>query len=179
MTQQINPGRLQYAPLQKAIYQMQPIPELLGTSSQWLQDYRIADYVGRRELGDADPQWQRPGPLWSEKLFEDQGGFLYRFRGNDEFDIAVFATFLVVEINPGKDNTEFLVIAPLTPEQDVEELPYAAFLKGQNTSQLQDRLRDKEQQTLFSAEIERLIAQLRQPVSNAAGGFFSRLFSRH
>ena len=168
MTQQINAGRLQYAPLQKAIYQMQPIPELLGSSSQWLQDYRIADYVGRR-----------PGPLWSEELFEDQGGFLYRFRGNDEFDIAVFATFLVVEINPGKDNTEFLVIAPLTPEKDVEELPYAAFLKGQNTSQLQDRLRDEQQQSQFSTEIERLIALLRQPVSNAAGGFFSRLFSRH
>lgn len=179
MNQQINPGRLQYAHLQKAIYQMQPIPEILGTDSPWMSDYRIADYVGRKELAEADPQWHRPGPLYSEELFEDQGGYLYRFRGSEAFDIAVFVTFLVIELKPGKDNTEFLVIAPLGSEQDDEERPYAAFLQGQNTQQLQDRLRDTGEQQAFSAEITRLIDILRSPATNAAGGFFSRLFSRH
>jgi len=179
MTQQINLGRLQYAPLQKAIYQMQPIPEILGKDSEWLKDYRLADYVGRKELAEADPQWHRPGALTSQELFEDQGGFLYRFRGNEEFDIAVFATFLVVEINPGKPNTEFLVIAPITPEVSEEEQPYAAFKKGHNTRQIQDRLKDKEEQERFSTEINQLISILRKPTTDTAGGFFSRLFSKH
>jgi len=179
MNQQINPGRLQYAPLQKAIYQMQPIPEILGKDSEWLTDYRLADYVGRKELAEADPQWHRPGTLTSQELFEDQGGFLYRFKGNEEFDIAVFATFLVVEINPGKPNTEFLVIAPITPEASHEETPYAAFQKGHNTRQIQDRLRETEEQKAFGTEIGSLISILRKPVSGAAGGFFSRLFKKH
>lgn len=179
MNQQINPGRLQYAPLQKAIYQMQPVPEILGKDSEWLKDYRLADYVGRKELAEADPQWHRPGALTSQELFEDQGGYLYRFRGNEEFDIAVFATFLVVEINPGKPNTEFLVIAPITPEVSEEEQPYAAFKKGHNTRQIQDRLKDNEEQERFSTEINQLIGILRKPSTDTAGGFFSRLFKKH
>jgi len=175
----INTGRIQYSHLQKAIYQMQPITDLLGHDSSWLQGYRIADYVGRPELGDADPKWSHPGAVTSEELFEDQGGFLYRFRAGDALDVVVFATFLVVEVNPATPQTEFLVIAPIPPEEQEEELPYAAFLKGQNTASIQDQLRDETNQQAISIEITTLIEKLRQPAMDTRTGFFSKLFNRH
>jgi hypothetical protein len=175
----INSGRIQYSHLQQAIYQMQPVSELLGHDSQWLKGYRIADYVGRPELGDADPKWSHPGPVTSEELFEDQGGYLYRFHAGEELDIVVFATFLVIEVRPGTQQTEFLVIAPIPLEQQEEELPYAAFLQGQNTVSIQDQLREESNQQSISSEIDELINRLRQPASDARTGFFSKLFNRH
>lgn len=175
----INPGRLNYAPLQKAIYQMQPLPEILGGQSDWFENYRIADYVGTPELGEADPKWKRPEPISSEELFEDQGGFQYRFKGSDEFDVAVFATFFVIEINPGQPRTEFLVIAPIPEQEKTEELPYSAFLKGQNTATIQQNLQDSFHQSSFSEEVTRLIERLRQAAPDAKTGFFTRLFNRH
>jgi hypothetical protein len=175
----LNPGRLNYAPLQKAIYQMQPLPEILGGTSRWFEGYRIADYVGVPELGEADPKWKRPEPIFSEELFEEQGGFLYRFKGSAEFDVAVFATFFVVEINPGQDRTEFLVIAPIPEQEQSEELPYSAFLKGQNTATIQQDLRDSFHQSSFNEEVTQLVKQLRQAIPDARNGFFSKLFNRH
>jgi len=175
----INPGRLNYAPLQKAIYQMQPVPEILDRDSRWFAGYRIADYVGRPELGEADPKWKRPEPVYSEELFEDQGGFLFRFRGNDEFDVAVFVTFYVIEIHPGSEQTEFLVIAPIPSENESEELPYASFLKGQNTQNAQKQLEENVHQASFSEEVSILLEKLRQATPDARTGFFTKLFNRH
>ncbi|RMG55379.1 MAG: hypothetical protein D6717_08150 [Gammaproteobacteria bacterium] len=177
---EINRDRLQYPVLEKAIYGMQPLPELVQ-DSRFLDGWRIADYVGRPELGDADPRWKVPVPVTSEELFEDQGGFLFRFTGRpgeDGFDVAVFATFIVIELRPRTQRTEFLVLAPIPPAADEEELPYAAFLEGQNTKGLQERLRETDAQADFADEMLRLIQRLRTPMQDARGGFFSRLFGR-
>ena len=177
---EINRDRLQYPVLERAIYGMQPLTELVG-DTRFLEGWRIADYVGRPELGDADPRWKAPVPVTSEELFEDQGGFLFRFTGRpgeEGFDVAVFATFVVVELRPRGPRTEFLVLAPIPPRSEDEELPYAAFLEGQNTRELKDRLREADAQRAFADEIERLVARLRTPQREARGGFFGRLFGR-
>lgn len=177
--------RLQYSLLEQAIYQKPTIAELLQQDCPALGRYCISDYVGSPSMKD-DPTTDntRAAGFFDDKAHKETLEFVGTGESNNrDFNIAIFATFLAVEINPGTEHAEFLVLIPRrSPEQ--ENAMYAGLMKSQNTDHLRQQLAENEDLgEQLASEVDWLITYLRSPPAQATAetsssdSWFSRLFS--
>lgn len=177
--------RLQYSLLEQAIYQKPTIAELLQQDCPVLARYCVSDYVGSPSMKD-DPTTDntRAQGFFDDKAHKETLEFVGTGENNNrDFNIALFATFLAVEINPGNEQAEFLILIPRrSPEQ--ENAMYAGLMKSQNTDALREQLAaDPALREQLASEVDWLLAYLRAPQAQAAPqtssseSWFSRLFS--
>lgn len=173
--------RLQHSLLERAITGKKTLAELLDCSCQVLGDYCLADYVGNPALKKDKTVDNRH----ARGFFADQGAWQETKILNSEqrVSLAIFATFLVVEIDAGKEIAEFLVLVPKRePEQ--EGGMYVGLMKSHNTDALREQLAaDMAVAGQLGSEVDALLAWLRQPNKNqatASENWLGRLFSnRH
>lgn len=174
--------RLQHTWLEQAIYQKQLLGELTGHDCKLLDAWCIADYVGNPTMKQEPGDHRR-----AHRFFEDQGAYRKTVTYSAEqpskrnYDVAIFATFIVVEINPDTDHTEFLVLMPRrNPEQ--EGGMYTGLMKSHNTDKLLDTLQQPEQEQQLAEEIGAVLNKLQstppttQP--SPANNWFKRLFKQ-
>jgi hypothetical protein len=169
--------KLNHTALESAIYGGKELPDLIGPTHELLAEYAVSDYVGSYLL---DTQRFSPGsaPPDAARFFEDQGAFVQAIPGQplgQPFNLSLFATFLVVEIEPGSPEVEFLVLAP-RPEEELQDAPYAGLMSSRNTDQLRDALADNAATGRLFEDIARLLEYLRSaPTAPAKAGWLSRL----
>lgn len=171
--------RLQHIRLEQAITGKQTISELLDAPCTALNNYCLADYVGNPAL----KQDKTEDNSHARGFFADQGAWRETqvLNQNDKITLAIFATFLVVEIDAGTEVAEFLVLVPKRgPEQ--EGAMYAGLMKSQNTDALCERLAaDAAARTEMTAEVDALLNWLRVPPAHQAAvseKWFGRLFGK-
>jgi len=182
------PQKLQHQPLEHAIYGKYSLAELLAQSTDsidaLLNDYQIADYVGSHTAKTDGYDKNDLRKTVARVFFEDDGGYKATIECADEpFNLAIFATFIVIEINPNTADVEFLVLVPQRPDS-VQQARYAGLMKSQNTDQLLHDLNNaKNPQALLdvTTQIKQLLHYLRQTSVQASpkkqtGTWFKRLF---
>jgi hypothetical protein len=175
------PTRLDHQALERAIGEQTALTTLLGRAPARMGDWRVADFVGSVQLDR-----ERFGPhdligASAELFFEDAGAHSRTLAGAEfgrDFDIALFATFVVLAIRPLTETTQFLVLAPRTQSQG----PYSGLVAAQNTDALCAELAgDARLRAGCFADLSDLLAALagapRPPVPPKPG-FWRRLFPR-
>jgi hypothetical protein len=169
--------KLQHARLERVIYQRTPLGELIGELAGSLAPWRVADYVGSHQIDRSRFGAQDLIGATAVLFFEDAGAHLESFPGEPHgrpYNLAVFATFLVVEIRPLTPEVEFLVLAPPLTETG----PYAGLVGSQNADALRAHLREPEGLRAALAAIDALLVQLAAPPKARRRGLLSRLLRR-
>lgn len=181
MASKIRP-RLDHGRLEQAIYGEIPIGRLIGDETMPLANYRVADYVGNATI---DPGRDSTDPIaaTAERFFDDQGAHIETLRSPDlapDLNVAIFATFVVIEIRPLTPQVEFLVLAPPRIGDDRAPTPYLGLMRSQNTDALVHALaRPDARAELFQAIAKLLPALARKPREPRSGkGLLRRLFGR-
>lgn len=171
--------RLQHSRLEQAITGKKTLAELLDCPCQVLSDYCLADYVGNPAL----KQDRTVDNSHARGFFVDQGAWRETkiLNAEQRVSLAIFATFLVVEIDAGKEIAEFLVLMPKREPQQ-EGGMYVGLMKSHNTDALRQQLADDVAVAdQLGSEIDTLLAWLRQPKKNqatASENWLGRLFSK-
>lgn len=170
--------RLQYARLEQAIHKNQTLSGLLAMSCELLGNYCVRDYVGSPSMKkDHSADNTR-----AKGFFEDVGAWRNTIVLNVDagLSLAIFATFLAVEIDAGTDQAEFLVLAP-KPHPEQGGGMYVGLMKSHNTDQLCQLLTDDpDASEQMAKEVSALIEWLRVPVvekPSVSDSWFGRLFS--
>nr|CAA6828290.1 MAG: Unknown protein [uncultured Thiotrichaceae bacterium] len=169
--------RLQHARLEQAIHKSQSFSELLDIPCEVLGNYCVRDYVGSPGMKQ-DPTTDNTR---AKGFFEDQGAWreTLTLEAGEGLSLAIFATFLAVEIDAGTDTAEFLVLAPKrSPEQ--EGGMYVGLMKSHNTDSLCQLLADDASASgQIGKEIAALVEWLRMPLAeqpSVSESWFGRLF---
>lgn len=166
---------LSHARLEKAIYTSQSIAELIDSDTPLLKDYRVADYVGNSQIG-----LTTGAPTSARAFFEDAGAYVTHYPGSDcgkDFDIAVFATFLVVEIHPDSPHTEFLVLAPRQAEALIGGA-YVGLMASQNTDGFREQADEPSRREALMDDVEALLNALAAQARTPPKGLIQRLLGR-
>lgn len=178
--------KLRHNLLEQAIYGKKSISALVPHGQSALGMYLIADYVGSHTAKTDGYAKHDLRKTVASVFFEDDGGYkkTYVFEQKD-FNLAVFATFVVIEIRPNTESVEFLVLIP-PRDESLQEARYAGLMKSQNNDQLLNLLDDSvDALAKVETHIEDLLTALRSdavmPQSNHTaqkklGNWFSRLF---
>jgi len=157
--------RLRHHRLEKAIYERRPIAEMLGRASPLLDPFAVVDYVGHHQLDEARFQAADPVKATAQVFFEDQGAYQYTHDGTAHgrsYNLAVFATFLVLEIEPHTQRTQFLVLAPRQPA-GAEGGAYIGLMAS-------NAIADLERSLQSPSELEHLWQDLDELLDWLAGG---------
>lgn len=169
--------RLQYARLEQAIHKNQTLSGLLTIPCELLGNYCVRDYVGSPSM----KKDHSADNTYAKGFFEDVGAWRETIvlTADTGLSLAVFATFLTVEIDAGTEQAEFLVLAPKRdPEQDGGM--YLGLMKSHNTDQLRQLLTDDPHASeQMAKEVSALIEWLRVPVAeqpSVSDSWFGRLF---
>lgn len=176
---------LDHTLLEKAIYAHQSVHRLIHTPSPLLADYWVADYVGDPLIGQAQMPDKDLSRADARTFFEDSGAFITQYVGwrrsdvaRHDFNLAVFATFLVVEIDPGSPSVQFLVLAPKPPES-AQEGAYVGLMRSQNTDQLREAIEAEPEQTeRVMQDIAHLLIALTPSPKPARKSLLQRLLRR-
>lgn len=182
------PQKLHHQPLEHAIYGKYSLAELLGKSTDsfdsLINDYQIADYVGSHTAKTDGYDKDDRRKTVARVFFEDDGGYKTTIEcANEPFNLAIFATFIVIEINPNTAEVEFLVLVPQRPDR-LQQARYAGLMKSQNTDQLLHDLNKPESPQALAdvtTQINQLLHYLRQPsvqppTKKQTSPWFKRLF---
>ena len=178
--------RLSHARLEQVIYGRTPLRELLGHTpaapGEALGDYVVADYVGSHQLDrerfDAGDLIQASARVF----FEDSGAFMGSIEGGPcgkDFNLVLFATFVVIEIAPYTSGARFLVLTP-HPGEAPADSPYAGLMRSHNTDVLREQLGGTEDHCALLADLGALIGALSEEPKKPSRrrGLLRRLFNR-
>ncbi|MGV6810071.1 MAG: hypothetical protein ACWA5U_09365 [bacterium] len=186
------PQKLQHAALEQAIYGKHSLAELLANVpdavDSLINQYQVADYIGSHTAKTDGYAKDDLRKTVARVFFEDDGGYKATIECIDQpFNLAIFATFIVIEINPNTAEVEFLVLIPQRPKT-LENARYAGLMKSQNTDQLLHDLNNADHPQALqqvTQQIQQLLAMLREPAVQAirsaqakksARTWFKRLF---
>lgn len=169
--------RLQHSRLEQAIHKNQSLADLLEIPCKLLGNYCVRDYIGSPAL----KKDHTSDNTHAKGFFEDQGAWRETLLLDADvgLSVAVFATFLAVEVDAGTDQAEFLVIAPKrSPEQ--EGGMYVGLMKSHNTDGLRQLLANNPANSQqMAAEVSALLEWLRvapAAQSSVSDSWFERLF---
>ncbi len=105
---------LQQQRLDQAISNRRMVSELIGTSARFLADYRLANYVKPGQIHEISLDGV-PCKAPAATFFKDKGELLLTIEGDDydqPIDVALFDTFMVIEVAPRTLTTRYLVLIP-------------------------------------------------------------------
>ena len=105
---------LQQQRLDQAISNRRMVSELIGTSARFLADYRLANYVKPDQIHEISLDGV-PCKAPAATFFKDKGELLLAIEGDDydqSIDVALFDTFMVIEVAPRTLITRYLVLIP-------------------------------------------------------------------
>jgi hypothetical protein len=105
---------LQQQRLDQAISNRRMVSELIGTSARFLADYRLANYVKPEQIHEISLDGV-PCKAPAATFFKDKGELLLAIEGDDydqPIDVALFDTFMVIEVAPRTLTTRYLVLIP-------------------------------------------------------------------
>lgn len=186
------PQKLQHPALEQAIYGKHSLAELLAnipnSVDSLISQYQVADYIGSHTAKTDGYAKDDLRKTVARVFFEDDGGYKATIECADQpFNLALFATFIVVEIQPNTAEVEFLVLIPQRPKT-LENARYSGLMKSQNTDQLLHDLNDADNPQALqqvTQHIQQLLDYLRQATVQAirspqmkkgASTWFKRLF---
>lgn len=157
-----SPNQFSHAKLEKVIYGRTPLREILGHEPQAMGGYVVADFVGSHQI---DQERFAAGDLIQASariFFEDSGAFVTSFEGEaygKNFNLVLFATFVVLEIAPYTPHARFVVLSP-APEEDAVAGPYAGLVRSHNTDALRERLEAAPDLSRLLLDMETLLERL-------------------
>ena len=105
---------LQQQRLDQAISNRRMVSELIGTSARFLTDYRLANYVKPDQIHEISLDGV-PCKAPAATFFKDNAELLLAIEGDDydqPIDVALFDTFMVIEVAPRTLITRYLVLIP-------------------------------------------------------------------
>lgn len=105
---------LQQQRLDQAISNRRMVSELIGTSAHFLADYRLANYVKPEQINEVSLDGV-PCKAPAATFFKDKAELLLAVEGTDydqPIDVALFDTFIVIEVEPRTLITRYLVLIP-------------------------------------------------------------------
>jgi hypothetical protein len=105
---------LQQQRLDQAISHRRMVSELIGTSARFLADYRLANYVKPDQIDEVNLNGM-PCKAPAATVFKDKAELLLAIEGDDydqPIDVALFDTFIVIEVAPRTLITRYLVLIP-------------------------------------------------------------------
>jgi len=105
---------LQPQRLDRAISNRRMVSELIGKSARFLADYRLANYVKPDQI-DEIRLGGVPCKAPAATFFRDNAELLLAIEGDDydqPIDVALFDTFMVIEVAPRTLSTRYLVLIP-------------------------------------------------------------------
>jgi len=105
---------LQPQRLDRAISNRRMVSELIGRSARFLADYRLANYVKPDQIDEISLDGV-PCKAPAATFFRDNAELLLAIEGGDydqPIDVALFDTFMVIEVAPRTLSTRYLVLIP-------------------------------------------------------------------
>ena len=105
---------LQQQKLDQAISNRRMVNDLIGTSARFLADYRLANYVKPDQIDEISRDGV-PCKAPAATFFKDKAELLLAIEGDDydqPIDVALFDTFVVIEVAPRTLITSYLVLIP-------------------------------------------------------------------
>ncbi|MEE9595941.1 MAG: hypothetical protein V3V96_04110 [Acidiferrobacterales bacterium] len=105
---------LQPQRLDRAISNRRMVSELIGRSARFLADYRLANYVKPDQIDEISLDGV-PCKAPAATFFRDNAELLLAIEGDDydqPIDVALFDTFMVIEVAPRTLSTRYLVLIP-------------------------------------------------------------------
>ena len=105
---------LQQQKLDRAISSRRMVSELIGKSARFLADYRLANYVRPDQIDEISLDGV-PCKAPAATFFKDNAELLLAIEGDDygqPIDVALFDTFIVIEVAPRTLITRYLVLIP-------------------------------------------------------------------
>ncbi|MDH3671692.1 MAG: hypothetical protein OES46_11070 [Gammaproteobacteria bacterium] len=105
---------MQQQRLDQAISHRRMVSELIGTSARFLADYRLANYVKPDQIDEVNLNGM-PCKAPAATFFKDKAELLLAIEGDDydqPIDVALFDTFIVIEVAPRTLITRYLVLIP-------------------------------------------------------------------
>jgi hypothetical protein len=105
---------LQQQKLDQAINNRRMVNDLIGTSARFLADYRLANYVKPDQINEISLDGV-PCKAPAATFFKDKAELLLAIEGDDydqPIDVALFDTFVVIEVAPRTLITSYLVLIP-------------------------------------------------------------------
>ena len=105
---------LQQQKLDQAISNRRMVNDLIGTSARFLADYRLANYVKPDQIDEISLDGV-PCKAPAATFFKDKAELLLAIEGDDydqPIDVALFDTFVVIEVAPRTLITSYLVLIP-------------------------------------------------------------------
>jgi hypothetical protein len=105
---------LQQQRLDQAISNRRMVGELIGTSARFLADYRLANYVKPDQIDEISLNGV-PCKAPAATFFKDKAELLLAIEGTNydqPIDVALFDTFIVIEVAPRTLITRYLVLVP-------------------------------------------------------------------
>ena len=171
--------KLRHDRLEAAIYGKRSVESIVGRPVPELGPYVVADYVGDVRI-DAERFGRSDAPPTGARgFFEEQGAYVTAYRAPDPGEplaLAVFATFVVLELRPDGPQSEFLVLTPPRPES-LQGAAYLGLMRTQNTDALVAALDARPDLSTLFADLRELIAWLRDEASRPEDrrtGLFAR-----
>ncbi|GEM_PF-3620016 len=105
---------LQPQRLDRAISNRRMVSELIGKSARFLADYRLANYVKPDQIDEISVDGV-PCKAPAATFFRDNAELLLAIEGDgydQPIDVALFDTFMVIEVAPRTLSTRYLVLIP-------------------------------------------------------------------
>ncbi|MCH6582193.1 MAG: hypothetical protein IH808_04130 [Proteobacteria bacterium] len=105
---------LQPQRLDRAISNRRMVSELIGKSARFLADYRLTNYVKPDQIDEISVDGV-PCKAPAATFFRDNAELLLAIEGDDydqPIDVALFDTFMVIEVAPRTLSTRYLVLIP-------------------------------------------------------------------
>lgn len=105
---------LQQQKLDQAISNRCMVNELIGKNARFLADYRLANYVEADQINEISLDGV-PCKAPAATFFKDKAELLLAIEGDDydqPIDVALFDTFVVIEVAPRTLITSYLVLIP-------------------------------------------------------------------
>ncbi len=105
---------LQPQRLDRAISNRRMVSELIGRSARFLADYRLANYVKPDQIDEISLDGV-PCKAPAATFFRDNAELLLAIEGGDydqPIDVALFDTFMGIEVAPRTLSTRYLVLIP-------------------------------------------------------------------
>ena len=156
--------KLRHDRLEAAIYGKRSVESIVGRPVPDLGPYVVADYVGDVRI-DAERFGRSDAPPTGARgFFEEQGAYVTAYRAPDPGEplaLAVFATFVVLELRPDGPQSE----------------AYLGLMRTQNTDALVAALDARPDLSTLFADLRELIAWLRDEASRPEDrrtGLFAR-----
>lgn len=158
--------------LEVAVRRRELVKSLIGGKARFLAEYRLSNYVKAAQIDDVNLGATRR-KMPASQFFKDKAGLLLSIEGagyKKPFNVVLFDSFIVVEMAPGTQHTQFLVLIPNFESQSGFYVVSEEKMTGTSVLDTADAVKRNRGQAHVLSEAENILAALFAPGRAGSAG---------